>query len=124
MTTRPMAPGAGPEADQWFVDQGLPWFVPERRQKARRALHSKHTLAGMVVIAVLALALGVVLAWLTDELSVAPATMVTLIGSPPSSTQVEELGAWPIASGHRRTMRSLRLLFRWSPGRCRCCCCS
>jgi hypothetical protein len=112
MTTRPMVSGAGPEADQWFVDQGLPWFVPERRQKAHRALHSKHTLAGMVVIAVLALALGVVLAYLTDELSVAPATMVTLIVLATFLYAGRELGAWPIAKwAIGRTMRSLRLLF-------------
>jgi hypothetical protein len=107
-----MAPGVGPEADKWFVNQGLPWFVPERRQKAHRALHSKHTLAGMVVIAVLALALGIVLAYLTDELSVAPATMVTLIVLATFLYAGRELGAWPIAKwAIGRTMRSLRLLF-------------
>ena len=107
-----MVPGAGPEADQWFVDQGLPWFVPERREAAHRALHSKHTLAGMVLISLAALALGVVLAYLTAEVSVAPATMVTLIGLAVLGYAGRELGAWPIAKwAIGRTMRSLRLLF-------------
>ena len=64
------------------------------------------------VIAVLALALGVVLAYLTDELSVAPATMVTLIVLAAFLYAGRELGAWPIAKwAIGRTMRSLRLLF-------------
>src|SRR6188508_1687007 len=108
MTTTPMVPGAGPEADQWFVDQGLPWFVPERRKAAHNALHSTHTLVGMALIAVAALALGVVLAYLTAELSVAPATMVTLIVLAALGYAGRELGAWPIAKwAIGRTMRSL-----------------
>ncbi len=107
-----MVPGAGPEADQWFVDQGLPWFVPERRESAHGALHSKHTLAGIILIAVAALALGVALAYLTDEASLAPATMVTLTGLAAVAYAGRRLGAWPIARwAIGRTLRSLRLLF-------------
>ena len=106
-----MTPGSGPEADKWFVDHGLPWFVPHRREAAHRALHSRRTLAGLAAIAVVALAIGVVLAWVTDELSLAPATLLTLVGLAVLGYGVRELGAWPIARwAVRRTFRSLPLL--------------
>ena len=91
---------------------GCPWFVPERREVAHRALHSSRTVAGLALIAVAALALGVVLAYVTDELSLAPATMVTLTALAALAYAGPRLGAWPIAKwASRRTMRSLRLLF-------------
>ncbi len=112
MTTQAMIPGAGPDADQWFVDHGLPWFVPERRIAAHKALHSRQTLVGVALIALAALALGVVLALLADEVSLAPATMVTLTGLVAASYSGRRLGAWPIAKwAIGRTMRSLRMLF-------------
>ena len=112
MTTQPMSPGAGPEADRWFVDHGLPWFVPERRASAHKALHSRQTLVGLALIAVAALALGVVLALLADEVSLAPATMVTLTALVAALYAGRRLGAWPIAKwAIGRTMRSLRMLF-------------
>ena len=107
-----MAPGSGPEADQWFVDHGLPWFVPERRQAAHRALHSRQTLIGLGLIVLIALAVGVVLAFVTSEVSVAPATLVTLVGLVVLAYAGRKLGAWPIARwAIRRTTQSLRLLF-------------
>ncbi len=112
MTTQPMVPGTGPEADRWFVDHGLPWFVPERRASAHKALHSRQTLVGLALIALVALALGVVLALLADEVSLAPATMVTLTGLVAATYAGRRLGAWPIARwAIGRTMRSLRMLF-------------
>ena len=120
-----MVPGAGPEADQWFVDQGLPWFVPERREAAHRALHSKHTLAGMVLISLAALALGVVLAYLTAEVSVAPATMVTLIGLAVLGYAGRELARGRSRSGPSvARCAACDCSFRWSPAPSRCCCCS
>ncbi len=112
MRTRHIAVGTGPEADQWFVDHGLPWFVPERRAAAHTALHSRHTIVGVAVVALVALVLGVILAVLTDELSFAPATLMTLTGLVALGYAGRELGGWPIAKwAIGRTMRSLRLLF-------------
>lgn len=111
MTTAPLTPGTGPEADHWFVAHGLPWFVPERRAAAQRALHSRRTLVGMAVIAVLALGVGVALAFLTDTASLAPATLVTVVLLAATAYAGRELGAWPIARwAFGRTMRSLHLL--------------
>ena len=112
MTTQSMVPGAGPEADRWFVNHGLPWFVPERRASAHTALHSRQTLVGLALIALAALALGVALALLADEFSLAPATMMTLTGLVAAGYAGRRLGAWPIARwAIGRTMRSLRMLF-------------
>ncbi len=110
--TRTIRPGAGPEAEQWFVDHGLPWFVPERRQAAHRALHSRQAQAGVAVIVALGLVLGVVLALVTEEASLAPATVMTLVGAAALSYAGTQLGAWPMARwAVRRTFASLRLLF-------------
>ncbi len=112
MTTRRMVTGSGPEADQWFVDHGLPWFVPERRVAAHRALHSRHTLVGVGVVALAALVIGVVLAALTEQAGFAPATLVTLTGAAALAYAGRRLGAAPMARwAVRRTLSSLRLLF-------------
>ncbi len=112
MNTRQLPSLAGPEADRWFVDHGLPWFVPERRDRARAALHSRHTLAGLAVVVLVALVAGVLLAMLTSELSLAPATLVTLVLLAALAYAGVRLGAWPIARwAARRTLGSLRLLF-------------
>ncbi len=112
MRTRQLPLLAGPEADQWFVDHGLPWFVPERRARAQAALHSRHTLVGLGVVVLLALGVGVLLAVLTSELSLAPATLVTLVLLAALGYAGGRLGAWPIARwAARRTLGSLRLLF-------------
>lgn len=112
MTARPATPtGSGPEADAWFVEHGLPWFVPERRQAAQVALHSRSTRLVLGGIAVLGLALGVGLAVLTDQVSLAPATLMTLVGATALAYAGTRLGAWPIARwAIRRTLGSLHLL--------------
>ncbi len=111
-STQAIHPGAGPEAEQWFVDHGLPWFVPERRAAAGRALHSRHILVGLAVIVALGLAIGLLLAWVTDEASLAPATLMTLVGVAALAYAGAQLGAWPMARwAVRRTFASLRLLF-------------
>jgi hypothetical protein len=63
----------------WFEKHGLPYFVPEQRAAVRQALRLGRTLPLIVVAVLAAGAAGACLAWLGDQLSFAPAALVTLV---------------------------------------------
>lgn len=95
----------------WFVQQGLPYFVPEEREAARAALHSFRTLALLGVTAAVALAGGVALAWLLGNAAFAPATLMLLVGLALLGYAGTAMRAGPIARwAVGRTLGSLRLL--------------
>ena len=64
--------------DEWFLRNGLSYFVPEQRQGARAALRLRRTLPLLVLIGLAAAAAGAVLAYFAEEFSVAPATLITI----------------------------------------------
>lgn len=66
-------------ADAWFLAHGLPYFVPEKRQEARAALRPRRSVPRLAVVALLAAAGGVALAWVTGQVSAAPAVVLTLV---------------------------------------------
>lgn len=66
-------------ADAWFLDHGLPYFVPEKRQEARAALRPRRSVPRLLVVALLAAAGGAALAWVTGQVSAAPAVVLTLV---------------------------------------------
>ncbi len=106
---RPRA--TSPEDDRWFVEHGLPWFVPERRERTQRALRDPRMLGGLVLVALLSLSGGIALAWLTGRPSLAPASLFTITGLAATAYAGTKLGAWPIARwAGRHTLRSLHLL--------------
>lgn len=79
-----VVPDTGPDAalratEIWFERHGLPYFVPEQRAAVRQALRLGRTLPLLVGAVVVAAAAGVELAWLGDQLSFAPAALVTLV---------------------------------------------
>ena len=77
MTSRPAAdPIAASES--WFLHHGLSYFVPEQRLAARAALTPRRVLPLVVVVALLATGAGGLLAWLSDQASVAPAMVVSV----------------------------------------------
>ncbi len=95
----------------WFVQHGLPYFVPEEREAARAALHSFRTLALLAVTAAVALAGGVALAWLLGNAAFAPATLMLLVGLAVLGYAGTAMRAGPIARwAVGRTLGSLRLL--------------
>jgi hypothetical protein len=104
---------AGPieAADAWFLEHGLSYFVPERRADVRTALRLKRTLPLLLLVALLAAAAGVGLAWLSGEFSAAPATLVSLGLLAALWYALTALHATPIVAwGLKRTFGSLRRL--------------
>ncbi len=65
-------------ADDWFLHHGLSYFVPERRADVRNALRLKRTVPLLLLVALVAAAAGVALAWVSGEFSAAPATLLSL----------------------------------------------
>jgi hypothetical protein len=97
--------------ETWFVQHGLPYFVPEERAAARAALRPRRAVPLLVLVALVAAALGGLLGWFSDQVSAAPAlwlTLAVLAGIVYASTA---LRARPILSwALGRTFSSLRLL--------------
>lgn len=65
-------------ADTWFLDHGLSYFVPERRADVRTALRLRRTVPLIVVVALASAGVGVAIAWVSGELSAAPAILIAL----------------------------------------------
>jgi hypothetical protein len=108
-------PSSGAEelraTERWFVKHGLPYFVPEEREAARAALHSRRTALMLAVTVVLALAGGIALAWLVGDVAAAPATLMLLVGLAvlgyaATTLRARPIGVWAVS----RTLHSLRLL--------------
>lgn len=97
--------------DRWFVANGLPWFVPERREHVRRTLRSRGAYLGLVGIVLAGLALGLGLAYITQDVAVAPATLINLTALALLLYVTVSLGGAPIVRWTvKRTLRSLPLL--------------
>jgi hypothetical protein len=105
-------PGDVVEAtDVWFLQHGLSYFVPETRADVRNALRLRRTVPLVLVVALLAAGAGVVLAWVSDEFSAAPATLVSLGLLAALWYALTALHARPILTwGLGRTFGSLRTL--------------
>jgi positive regulator of sigma E activity len=66
-------------AETWFLHHGLTYFVPEMRQSVREGLQPRRTAPVLAAVVLVALAGGILLAWVSDQVSAAPATLVTLV---------------------------------------------
>ena len=98
-------------ADDWFLHHGLSYFVPERRADVRSALRLRRTLPLLVVGALLAAAAGVALAWVSGQVTAAPATLIALGLLATTWYALTSLHAWQILTwGLGRTFGSLRQL--------------
>ncbi|QDH11018.1 hypothetical protein FE634_14250 [Nocardioides dongxiaopingii] len=74
------APPAVAEAERWFQAHGLSYFVPDVRDAVRAGLRPRRFLPPLLGVALLAVGVGVLLAWLSDEVTAAPAVIVSFAG--------------------------------------------
>jgi hypothetical protein len=112
MSEQPAAPTDNAEAlratERWFVLHGLPYFVPEEREAARSALHSRRTLFTLVLTVLVALVAGILLARLFEDVAAAPTTVMVIVGLTAVAYAATALRARPIATwAVARTLRSL-----------------
>ena len=105
---------ATPEAatEAWFLRRGLPYFVPAERAMARQALRPGRTWPLLVVTVLGAAAAGAGLALLFDQVSAAPATLISLgllagVWYALTALRARRIVTWAGA----RTLDSLRLIF-------------
>ncbi len=127
MSEQPPAPPDHADAlratERWFVQHGLPYFVPEEREAARSALHSRRTLLMLVLTVLVALAAGVLLARLFEDVAAAPDHADGHRG--PDRGGLRSHGAPGAADrhlgGHPHARAACRSCCRWPPERCRCC---
>ncbi len=99
------------EIEPWFVRNGLPYFVPAERERARSALRPRRTVPLMALVALAAVAAAGALTWLTGEPSFAPATLTLIAVLAALFYAVTALRARPIlAWALRRTRGSTRQL--------------
>jgi hypothetical protein len=97
--------------DEWFLRNGLSYFVPEQRQGARAALSLRRTLPLLVLAGLAAAAAGAGLALLADEFSFAPATLVSIGILAATWYALTALNARPIVTwALSRTFGGLRTL--------------
>jgi hypothetical protein len=111
--TQPMPDSAADleATEHWLVRHGLPYFVPEEREAARSALHSRRTALMLAVTVLVALGGGVVLAFVFGDVAAAPTTLMLIAGAAVLGYGATALRARPIAVwAVSRTLVSLRLL--------------
>lgn len=112
---RPHGPGTAAgtiaAADAWFLAHGLAYFVPEVRQAAREGLRLRRILPLVLLVAVIALGGGSLLAWLSRQVSVAPALLISTAVVAAVWYALTGLRARPIVTwALSRTFGSLRTL--------------
>ncbi|WP_432479052.1 hypothetical protein [Nocardioides sp. GXQ0305] len=101
------------EIEPWFVRHGLPYFVPEERERARRSLRPRTTVPLMALVALAAVAAAWALTELTGQASFAPATLTLIAVLAALLYAVTALRARPILVwALRRTRGSLRQLLQ------------
>lgn len=108
---KPNSSGPLSATDAWFLSHGLPYFVPEQRQGARSALRVGRTLPLLLLTGLAAVGAGWALAEFSEELTAAPATLLTIGLLAATWYALTALNARPIATwALSRTFGSLRTL--------------
>lgn len=111
----PVAPGSPDvlrETETWFRKRGLPYFVPEERASARKALKLRQMLPVLLAVALAALLLGGVLTWQTSNASFAPGSITFLGLLAAAFYAVTRLRARPILTfAAHRTVAGLSQIF-------------
>lgn len=97
--------------ERWFLANGLAYFVPDERRAAREALQPRRALPLVGAVLVVGAVLGGLLGWLSDQVSVAPALLLSLTVGAGLAYLSRTLRAGPILRfAAARTVTSVRLL--------------
>ncbi|MGZ4446489.1 MAG: hypothetical protein ACXVWZ_14265 [Nocardioides sp.] len=98
-------------AEEWFLQHGLTYFVPEQRAHVRQALKARRYVPVLVVVLLVATGAGGAVAWFADQLTLGPATLATLLVLGALWYALVQLHAAPIVTwAMARTFGSLRTL--------------
>jgi hypothetical protein len=97
--------------EAWFMQHGLPYFVPAERAAARSALRPRRVLPLLILVLLVAAALGGLLGWVSSQVSAAPALWLTLAVLSGLAYAVTALHARPILTwALTRTLSSVRIM--------------
>ena len=97
--------------ETWFMKHGLPYFVPSERAAARSALRPRRVIPLLVLVLLVAAALGGLLGWVSSQVSAAPALWLTLAVLSGLAYAVTALHARPILTwALTRTLTSVRIM--------------
>lgn len=97
--------------EQWFLQHGLTYFVPERRQHIRKALRARRIVPVLLLVLVVATGAGGALAWVADQVALGSATLASLLLIAAAWYALTQLHAGPIVRwALSRTFGSLRSL--------------
>lgn len=111
MTRSAVAPGVLEATDAWFLHHGLTYFVPEQRAAVRAGLRPRRILPLVLLLGVAATGAGGALAWVANQLTFAPAVLISLLLVAAAWYALTALHARPIVTwALSRTFGSLRSL--------------
>ncbi len=97
--------------EAWFLSNGLPYFVPGERRAVRQALSPRRLAPLGVFIVLIALSLGGGLAFLSNQLTLAPAILVSTVAGAGAYYALTALRARSIVKWALwRSVKSLRLI--------------
>jgi hypothetical protein len=100
------------DAEQWFLDHGLPWFVDDHRERVRAGLASRRLTVVGAVTAFLGIAVGGLVGWAAADPSVGVAAGLTAAGLVAAGYGLRTLyGGAVLRWAARQTLGSLNLLF-------------
>jgi len=85
-------------AEQWFIRQGLPYFVDDEREAVRRALSLRRLVPSIVFALAVAIGLGILVGWLDGGSTKGTAAGSAAIGVVSAIYAATALRAWPIAT--------------------------
>ena len=117
MSPRPSGRRPSPARDPlaateaWFLANGLPYFVPDERRAVRAGLRPRRLVPLLVLVVLVAVMIGGGLAWFADQVSIAPAVLISLVAVFAAYYAMTTLRAGPIVWwAVRRSVQSLRLI--------------